>query len=79
MKAENGGPAFPLQSIGVEHPPGYAGMSLREYYAGQAMLTVFAPGGPLNEWAKESQTMECALRCIDIADCMIAALNHVGR
>ena len=30
---ETGGPAFPLQSIGPEFAPGYAGMTLRDYFA----------------------------------------------
>lgn len=34
---EDGGPAFPLQSIGPEFEPGYAGMSLRDYFAAKAM------------------------------------------
>ena len=34
---ETGGPAFPLQSIGPDFAPGYAGMSLRDYFAAKAM------------------------------------------
>ena len=37
MSIETGGPAFPLQSIGPEFAPGYAGMSLRDYFAAKAM------------------------------------------
>jgi hypothetical protein len=37
-KTNNGGPAFPLQSIGPEFAPGYAGMSLRDYFAGQVLI-----------------------------------------
>ena len=33
----DGGPAFPLQSIGPEFAPGYAGMTLRDYFAARAM------------------------------------------
>lgn len=33
----DGGPAFPLQSIGPEFPPGYAGMTLRDFFAANAM------------------------------------------
>lgn len=33
----DGGPAFPLQSIGPDFAPGYAGMSLRDYFAAKAM------------------------------------------
>ena len=34
---EHGGPAFPLQSIGPDFAPGYAGMTLRDYFAAKAM------------------------------------------
>ena len=33
----DGGPAFPLQSIGPEFPPGYTGMRLRDYFAASAL------------------------------------------
>lgn len=34
---DDGGPAFPLQSIGPDFAPGYAGMTLRDWFAGQAL------------------------------------------
>ena len=37
---KNGGPAFPLQSIGPDFAPGYGGMTLRDYFAGQALAGV---------------------------------------
>ncbi len=42
MSMKNGGPAFPLQSIGPEFAPGYAGMSLRDYFAAKAMQGLLA-------------------------------------
>ena len=36
-KINDGGPAFPLQSIGPDFAPGYAGMTLRDYFAAKAM------------------------------------------
>ena len=36
-KINDGGPAFPLQSIGPDFPPGYAGMTLRDYFAEGAL------------------------------------------
>jgi len=39
----NGGPAFPLQSIGPEFSPGYAGMSLRDYFAVHASAEDLRP------------------------------------
>ncbi len=32
-----GGPAFPSQSIGPDFPPGWGGMTLRDYFAAKAM------------------------------------------
>ena len=51
---ETGGPAFPLQSIGPEFAPGYAGMTLRDYFAAKAMqgyLASFDPHGEPVEFA----------------------------
>ena len=42
---DNGGPAFPLQSIGPDFAPGYAGMSLRDYFAAKAMQGDWAAQG----------------------------------
>jgi hypothetical protein len=39
---KTGGPAFPLQSIGPEFPPGYTGMTLRDYFAAKAMQGLLA-------------------------------------
>lgn len=36
-KIKDGGPAFPLQSIGPHFPAGYSGMTLRDYFAAKAM------------------------------------------
>ena len=41
---DNGGPAFPLQSIGPDFAPGYAGMTLRDYFAAKAMQGLIAGG-----------------------------------
>ena len=41
---DNGGPAFPLQSIGPDFEPGYAGMTLRDYFAAKAMQGLIAGG-----------------------------------
>lgn len=41
-KINNGGPAFPLQSIGPDFAPGYSGMSLRDWFAGQALAGLLA-------------------------------------
>ena len=39
-KINDGGPAFPLQSIGPDFAPGYAGMALRDYFAAKAMEAI---------------------------------------
>lgn len=36
-RISDGGPAFPLQSIGPDFMPGHCGMSLRDWFAGQAL------------------------------------------
>ena len=62
---DNGGPAFPLQSIGPEFEPGYAGMTLRDYFAAKAMQGLFAAGGGVTrgagEWASLAYIMADAM------------------
>jgi hypothetical protein len=41
-KYDDSGPAFPLQSIGPNFHPGYAGMSLRYYTATKALQGLLA-------------------------------------
>lgn len=45
VKHEDGGPAFPLQSIGPDFASGYCGMSLRDWFAGQALSGIVSLGG----------------------------------
>ena len=63
---DNGGPAFPLQSIGPDFPPGYSGMTLRDWFAGQTLVGLFAgrePDGSMTaaDWAKSSYLMADAM------------------
>ena len=60
----NGGPAFPLQSIGPDFAPGYGGMHLRDFFAGQALTaaTMYQTMDP-HELAKDAYR---------IADAMLA-------
>jgi len=44
-KINDGGPAYPLQSIGPDFAPGYSGMSLRDWFAGQALAGDWAAQG----------------------------------
>ena len=70
---ETGGPAFPLQSIGPEFAPGYAGMTLRDYFAAKAMQGLvsghFAKYGHEDYWPRP----EIASEAYEIADAMLAA------
>lgn len=40
--AGDGGPAFPTQPINTAKPEKYSGMSLRDWFAGQALLGMLA-------------------------------------
>ena len=47
---KDGGPAFPLQSIGPDFAPGYAGMTLRDYFAAKVMeLKTQEPAQPAGQ------------------------------
>lgn len=65
MTTNTGGPAFPSQSIGPDFPPGWGGMTLRDYFAAKAMQGMLAagegvPSEKLAKWA------------YDVADAMLA-------
>lgn len=47
-KIDDGGPAFPLQGIGSAFAHGYAGMTLRDWFAGQAMAGWLAASPKVN-------------------------------
>ena len=64
----DGGPAFPLQSIGPDFAPGYAGMTLRDYFAAKAMQGVCA-----REVSIECSADDIADDAYAIADAMLAA------
>ena len=84
----DGGPAYPLQSIGPDFAPGYAGMSLRDWFAGQAHVSdyefkdvdtaaqVLGIDPPFDdsdaELVRFAARMKAALRFME-ADAMIAA------
>ena len=67
---ETGGPAFPLQSIGPDFAPGYAGMSLRDYFAAKAMQGLLAQSCGT---ALGSDPIHGAQYAYQMADAMIAA------
>jgi hypothetical protein len=72
MSANNGGPAFP--SIRFERVADYAigetegGMTLRDYFAGQALSAAITIG-----LAADLKEKEVATMCYDFADAMLAA------
>lgn len=73
---EDGGPAFPLQSIGPEFEPGYAGMTLRDYFAAKAMQAMISKHGREDDSPGffDFATDESIARCAYIyADAMLAA------
>jgi hypothetical protein len=63
----DGGPAFPLQSIGPEFAPGYAGMTLRDYFAAKVMQGLMV--GPIDHDAKPE---DFAAVAYGLADAMLA-------
>lgn len=65
----NGGPAFPLQSIGPDFAPGYAGMTLRDYFAIQAL----ASGVGDSKWTPAYSVEDKARNAYRVADAMLKA------
>jgi hypothetical protein len=75
MTKDTGGPAFPLQSIGPDFSPGYAGMTLRDYFAAQAMQGLIAreSSGAFNFEACPNDPWRVAQWAYDVADAMLKA------
>lgn len=67
MKASDGGPAFPVQSDGCLVPAG--GMSLRDWFAGQAIMLFSEVWANLNS---PHDAEAVARRSYEVADAMIA-------
>lgn len=67
---DSGGPAFPHRLIGDKgHEWPQAGMSLRDYFAGQALTAMCGGDG----WPQENDGPEMARRAYIFADAMLAA------
>lgn len=62
---KGGGPAFPLQSIGPDFAPGYSGMTLRDYFAANAMQSL--------AMHEEYPPLRAALTAYEYADAMLKA------
>ncbi|KQT54603.1 hypothetical protein ASG43_03185 [Aureimonas sp. Leaf454] len=77
---KQGGAAFPIaHSTEPGAPVAEHGMTLRQYYAGQALAGLCAnPGGPfqkndMNGWGLTNCTeTRVALACLDLADALLA-------
>ena len=65
---DNGGPAFPLQIIGPDFPPGYSGMTMRDWFAGQVLASC------ARHWIVEARASddEIAKWAYEVADAMLA-------
>lgn len=69
----DGGPAFPLQSIGPDFVPGYAGMTLRDWLAGQAVAGMSSRYREHHGAGSDlSVCRVIAARAYELADAMIA-------
>ena len=70
-KTNDGGPAFPLQSIGPDFVPGYAGMTLRDYFAAKAMQGLLA--AQVHGFNDQPAKGPFASMAYEMADAMLAA------
>lgn len=68
-KIDDGGPAFPSPTS--EFEDGWDGMSLRDWFAGQALAGMFNHAGWIN--TIDNDQVEAAKRAYLIADAMLAA------
>ena len=80
MRKNDGGPAFPIQIVDNISNDNKPGMSLRDWFAGQALAGLCAnPGGPfqgngMTGWGFTNCTdVDVTKLCMEMADSMIAA------
>ena len=71
-KPNDGGPAFPNKGDNTQgpHSHNYDGMTLRQWYAGQALASVTSED--LNRWPSAAHIAEW---CRSVADALIAELK----
>ncbi len=79
MTNRDGGPAFPDMTIdwldsGARHVTRHSGMTLRDWFAGQALAGLLS-NPELDERASAEDFADDAVKC---ADALIAALNKEG-
>lgn len=70
----NGGPAFPLQSIGPEFDPGHSGMTMRDYFAAKSMQAILPT---ITEFPDELWRVDVAISAYKMADAMLAAREEI--
>ena len=77
----DGGPAFPSEEV-ITHIPNYqsagirtnVGMSLRDWFAGQALIAVFAGAERNDGWGDTTASINAGF-AYQLADAMIAERN----
>jgi hypothetical protein len=76
-ETNDGGPAFPLNSPSgsPEYMPARDGMSLRDWFAGQALAGLLANG---NDWPTHGQVQDAAASAYALADAMLRAREREG-
>lgn len=78
-KIDDGGPAFPgIQGNDEYSNPYLPGMSLRDYFAGQALIGLYAGSNDdTGNWAGFAKAAPLAETAFEIADAMLAARKAV--
>lgn len=69
---DDGGLAFPLQASEYGNHGSEPGMTLRDYFAAQAMIALHCSEERGGQWNEGSSAI-CARNCYKLADAMLAA------
>ncbi len=73
MSKKDGGPAFPREDYQTDDAPGQRGMSLRDYFAAQALPAALQQAFSMQDMPRHNIPSFAADCSYDIADAMIAA------
>lgn len=77
-KIDDGGPAFPMQGQPEDRYEGYLGMTLRDWFAGQALAGIAQ--AVVSAGINSQQTPDddyCAKWAVGLADATIAELKRI--